>query len=403
MKTIQNLQGAPSGSVNEAPKTGSFYNRVVELGSPTNIGVAVAAIAAYMMNAPILVIGLGVGGVLLCKRLFAVDPFTVKLEKIKSSNDNTERISVLDELIKDFDNVSAEKQVSIIKAMTSMLDLDIEKRIKEFINADKFNDANKFQAYVDGCVAFFEKLAKDDTEKDKANFLAGEIYQLQRFLVEKKAAAIETNKQTIDRSKLHQSLDNLILGNSSVKEWVKEIKQSLPLSAEEQLVYDFKNMESRNTETRYAALSGLLKAYETAGDKQVKIITAIIAMLKDNTNSKNGYQALGQIQLFILGGKINDVAKLQAVVDGFANYLKNPGEINYTSLFQNNDNSRILYGMVNTILSQFINHCMAEIKGQKIDLTQLKQSLVDLNNSIPSNNTTTSIKNKIEEIQAELI
>ena len=83
MKPLQ-VQGAQQGATNEAQKTGSFYNRAVEVATPVNIGIAVAAIAAYMMYTPILVIGVSVGCALVYRRLTAVDPFTVKLEKMKS-------------------------------------------------------------------------------------------------------------------------------------------------------------------------------------------------------------------------------------------------------------------------------------------------------------------------------
>lgn len=62
---VQNDNGSAQGSKN----IGSLFNRMVELATPMNAGIAVAAIAAYTAGVPILAIGVGLGAVFLCKRM----------------------------------------------------------------------------------------------------------------------------------------------------------------------------------------------------------------------------------------------------------------------------------------------------------------------------------------------
>lgn len=404
IQKISQQQNAQQGGVNGAQKTGSFRNRIVEVAEPVNIAIAAVAVGCYLLNVPLLVIGTGVGCVMLARRQIAVYIFAQNLEKIKSSDSRDERLLALDELIKDFDNVSDEKQVAAIKAMTSMFDDNVETRVRDgFINAGRINSPDKFQAFVDGCVNYFQEVAKDNAEDTKSDVLAGVIFLLHIFLVKKETADLEVKRQTIDLSKLHQSLDNLIIESSFTQGQIKELKQSLSLSSEEQIVLHLKNMKSRNTSTRLNALFELVGAFETAVDKQVAILEAMIGMLKDNDSACiNGYNALGQIQLLILHGKIDNAEKLQTMVDGFANYLWNPGAIIWKSLFQDNGNARILDGMIEKLLFQFMNKYRNQINEQNIDLTQLWQSLKDLHSSIPDDSTTTSIKEKIQRIKDHL-
>lgn len=363
---------------NGVQKTGSFYDRVVELGSPRNIGIAIVAIGAYMLNIPIWLIAFEIGGAFVCKKLYY---YNTDIEERK--------LAILEKIVRDFDNRPRENQAAIIQKISSMID------------ADKLNDPKKFQAFIKGCVAFFEKIANDNAEKTKSDALAGVLYLLEKYLVEKKAADIGTNKETIDLVRLGQSLDSLIIENSKslIIEPISKIKQALPLSTAEQLALNFKNMESKSAATRLAALYELVKAYETSAEKQVDILKAIIKMLTDNIGfSQNGYGAFREIQRLIIKGKINDATKFQAIVDGFADYLKNPGDIDYTSFTQDNGNLRILFLMIKTMLPQFIGKYKTEFIKEKIDLTRLKQSLEDLAKNIPDDYIDKSLKQNISSV-----
>lgn len=381
---------------NETGKTGSFCGRVVEPGLIGYGVVAGVGVAAYWLGSPILgMVSLGAGVILVCKSLFAR-----KLESNKITLADIDiRISA-----QKYNDLPLSHKVEIIKQLMEMLNGDhaeeIEKRIIALFKVEEFESETKFQAVIEGFVAYFEKVAKENDEKVKDGILTGAIYQLKRLLVEMKVADIEANKQSIDLNRLHQALDNLIIENKFTKECISEIKRALPLSNDEQLVLNFKNMGSRNTDTRYTALKGLAKAYSTtAKDQQVAILKAMIKMLNDNTNSRNGYCAMGELQQCIINGTIDDAAKVQALVDGFTDYFKNPGGINFTSLIQENDSMRVFEGMNSVLMGQFIKHCLADDTiSQNVNVSQLKISLKAMQAKIPNGLFSENIKENIQRV-----
>lgn len=163
------------------PKAGSFYDKVVEY-SPMGI----AAIAAYMCNISTIFIGIGVGCALVYKNLLTrsttvanpvtlaeVDPFTLMLEKLESSNIQ-ERFEGIEEVAENYDNVSPEQQLEMIKAMFKMLSnnvsFDTDQVVLQLLNKHllgeiqmlirncKLKDEHKFQAFINGCADYIKNV-----------------------------------------------------------------------------------------------------------------------------------------------------------------------------------------------------------------------------------------------------
>lgn len=129
-----------SNNGNNTQHTGSFYNRVVELSTPINIGTALAAVTAYMLNTPALIIGVGVGTIYICKKLYErctevkvanpivvdSDPFTkeveIHLEQTKSEDFSTRTSGLVALRYNCFHKVSEKNQIAITKAMLLLLE-----------------------------------------------------------------------------------------------------------------------------------------------------------------------------------------------------------------------------------------------------------------------------------------
>jgi len=415
----QSVQSLLQNPTPEAKQVSSFKDRMVEFAP-----IVVVAGAAYALSVPVAAIAIGVGCFLVYKSLFTrltttADPFTLKLEKLKSLGAK-EKLVALEEFAKDYDTVSAKNQVAFIKETTTMLNDDQEvataalKIIRTLIKDKKLNA----ETFVGGFAAFFEKVAIEKAETTKKDVLCDSIELFYQFFVESRAEDEIIDTQKIDLIKLHSSLDNLIIDSKSLKQRIVSIKGKLPLSTTDELVLQLKYLESQNMNIRRVGIYRLIDAYDNIPDLHLAIIEAIFKMLNDNINfdlnqaGDNALfrmrdlnsMALGVIQLLVQKYRLNTDDKFQAFINGCANYLNQVGSLQWEQLFQdNNHNMSVLRSILEVVILQdFIPMHSRVFANRKEQLAPLVQSLEDLKKKIPTTTSSPILIRTIDDILNKL-
>lgn len=389
------LRGFQPESVKENRKASGFCGRSVKCDS-INIGGAICSasvgIAAYVLASPVLgAIGLGAVGILLYRRSVTKDPFAENLLKIKSQ-DLKERLDALKVLCEDFDKISSESQKDVLEAIMPMINVDNEtsmevlKELKVLIDVDQLNDADKFKVFVDGFIAFLEKIDSDEVERSKSKVLIEAIYRFKEFLVKKKDAT-ENNKSMINRLRLCIALDKLNV-NENLKTWIDEIKKKLPLSPSEQFELDLKNMESRNFQVRSAALTEVWNNYKqfTSPDDKVAIIKATMKILNyDFSVEEKGSNTLTLIYKMISEGElISSKKRLEAFIDGCIEFIKSCAEMKWTTISEEGRRRDTMFGFITILDQDFFGDASYEevIEKKEIDTSNLRETLLNCKSSI---------------------
>ncbi|PWU06888.1 MAG: hypothetical protein C5B43_01120 [Verrucomicrobia bacterium] len=167
----------------------------------------------------------------------------------------------------------------------------------------------------------------------------------------------------------------------------------------------FKNLDSKDPNTRAAALEELFAAFDKNPGRQIDIIKAFFKMLDDielptdkpGCSEYIAFRAYQKIKKLEDKVKQYEIQKIQVVVDELVKYFKSRGHLDWNN---SNENCTILNIITYSFVIAFLANHIDRILDRSLDITQLRESLVDCTKTIPQKDFVVkfNIKHAIDKI-----